>query len=115
MRHLACWYVTPHPTPTRYPLITCGEGGWRAGGRIAAGEGASEDGGKGSVLSHESSGKTRKGIAAHSIEPKLDWFAALDRRVKDLWGAGQWDSEGWHSSCERETIMERPVHFQSSD
>ena len=23
--------------------------------------------------------------------------------------------EGWHFSCERETIMQRQVHFQSSD
>ena len=26
-----------------------------------------------------------------------------------------WHEEGWHFSCERETIMERQVHFQSRD
>ena len=54
--------------------------------------------------------------AASHCTPRPLRQATPRRREKLAGSCGcGWRQEGWHFSCERETIMERQVPFQSSD
>ena len=72
---------------------------------------ASCRGGKSACASWTVCCRNYESVAARRVQP----FAVTSdgALAGDEWGHVL--QEGWHFSCERETIMERQVHFQSSD